>query len=278
MSALERLEASVAALDSVAVGLSGGVDSSLLVAVAHRVLGDRAVAVVARSPSLPARELDGAIATAEAIGIDLEVVTTSEVDDPRYAANPTNRCLFCKDHQFAALQQVADRRGLATIAHGETADDIGEHRPGRAAAERWGARAPLREAGLGKDAIRDLARQLGLPVWDKPAFACLSSRIPYGDEVTPQKLARIDAAEQRLFDMGFSAFRVRHHDDLARLELDPVEHGRAVREAATIVAALREVGYAHVTLDLAGLDASRTRPGRGATVTDRLLPVVEVTS
>jgi pyridinium-3,5-biscarboxylic acid mononucleotide sulfurtransferase len=263
----DRLERIVAGLDSVAVGLSGGVDSSVLAAIAHRVLGERAVAVVARSPSLPARELDGAVDTAASIGIDLEVVTTAEVDDPRYAANPRNRCLFCKDHQFAALRQVADARGLASLAHGETIDDLDDHRPGRAAAERWGVRAPLREAGLDKDAVRQLARELGLPVWDKPAFACLSSRIPYGSEVTPEKLARIEAAEQHLHELGFRAFRVRHHDELARLELDPSDHRLAVDRAAEIVAGLRALGYAHVTLDLAGLDASRSLPR---------LPLVEV--
>jgi pyridinium-3,5-biscarboxylic acid mononucleotide sulfurtransferase len=266
---LARLEAVVADLDSVAVGLSGGVDSSLLAAVARRVLGPRAVAVVARSPSLPARELQGATETAERIGIELEVVDTAEVDDPRYAANPRNRCLFCKDHQFAALRRVADARGLSSLAHGETTDDLDDHRPGRAAAERWGVRAPLREAGLDKDRVRRLARELALPVWDKPAFACLSSRIPHGSEVTPDKLARIEAAEQHLFELGFRAFRVRHHDELARLELDPADHALALTRAAAIVAGLRAVGYQHVTLDLAGLDASRVRSH---------LPLVEVRS
>jgi pyridinium-3,5-biscarboxylic acid mononucleotide sulfurtransferase len=269
MSALERLEAVVVDLRSVALGLSGGVDSSVLAAVVHRVLGSRAVAVVARSPSLPARELEAARRTAAAIGIDLEIVTTEEVADPSYAANPRNRCTICKDHQFAALRRVADARGFASLAHGETLDDLDEHRPGRVAAARWRVRAPLREAGLDKATVRHLARDLGLPVWDKPAFACLASRIPHGSEVTPEKLARIEAAEQVLFELGFSAFRVRHHDEVARLELDPAEHGRALAEARAIVEALTAVGYTHVTLDLAGLDASRTLPR---------LPLVEVTT
>jgi pyridinium-3,5-biscarboxylic acid mononucleotide sulfurtransferase len=264
-----RLEAIVDQLGSVAVGLSGGVDSSLLAAVAHRRLGPRAVAVVARSPSLPARELREARETAGSIGIDLEVVETAEVDDPRYAANPRNRCVFCKDHQFAALRQVADARGLATLAHGETADDLDEHRPGRAAAERWGVRAPLREAGMDKEAVRRMAQELDLPVWDKPAFACLASRIPYGEEVTPEKLAQVEAAEQQLVDLGFRAFRVRHHGEIARLELAPADHPLAIANAPALVAGLREVGYTHVTLDLAGLDASRWRPH---------LPLVEVRS
>jgi pyridinium-3,5-biscarboxylic acid mononucleotide sulfurtransferase len=264
---LARLEAAVADLHSVALGLSGGVDSSLLAAVSQRVLGDRAVAVVARSPSLPARELDGALDTADRIGIRVEVVDTAEVDDPRYAANPRNRCRFCKDHQFAALQQVADANGLRSLAHGETADDVDDHRPGREAAARYGVRAPLREAGLGKDAIRRLARHLDLPVWDKPAFACLASRIPHGEEVTAETLARIEAAEQHLHDLGYRAFRVRHHGDLARLELDPADHVRAVGDAGAIVDGLRAVGYAHVTLDLVGLQGTRRLPR---------LPLVEV--
>ncbi|MFA9432307.1 ATP-dependent sacrificial sulfur transferase LarE [Egicoccus sp. AB-alg2] len=257
---LARLEAVVAELESVAVGLSGGVDSSLLSAVSHRVLGAGAVAVVARSPSLPRRELDAAVALADALGIDVEVVDTDEVADARYAANPRNRCRFCKDHQFAALRAVADRRGLRTIAHGEVVDDLDDHRPGRAAAQAWGVRAPLREAGLDKAAVRDLAHRLALPVWDKPAFACLASRIPTGEAVTPEKLARIERAEQHLFDLGFRAFRVRHHDELARVEVPADELPRAVARRDAIVAGLREAGYVYVTLDLAGLRADAAPP------------------
>lgn len=267
---LDELRSQVAALDSVAVGLSGGVDSSLLAAVAHGVLGDRAVAVVARSPSLPQRELDEALAVAARIGIRVEVVATEEVADPRYAANPRNRCLYCKEHQFEALRQVADRHGLRHLAHGETVDDLDDHRPGRAAAQDHGARAPLREAGLDKAAVRALARHLGLPVWDKPAFACLASRIPHGEEVTPDKLAQVERAEQALYELGFRAFRVRHHGELARLELEPADHDRAVAHAESIVAALRDAGFVHVTLDLAGLGASRSRR-QGP-----FLPLVEV--
>jgi pyridinium-3,5-biscarboxylic acid mononucleotide sulfurtransferase len=265
VTGLTEVERIVATLEGVAVGLSGGVDSSLLAAVCHRVLGDRAVAVVARSPSLPTRELDGAAAVAQRIGIDLEVVDTAEVADPRYAGNARDRCGVCKDHQFAALRRIADERGLPHIAHGETVDDLGEHRPGRAAAERWGARAPLREAGLGKDAVRLAARALGLPVWDKPAFACLASRIPYGTEVTPERLTRIEAAEQYLFDLGLRAFRVRHDGPTARLELDPADHPRVLERAPEVVARFRQLGFEHVALDLAGLAPSRRRP---------LLPVV----
>jgi pyridinium-3,5-biscarboxylic acid mononucleotide sulfurtransferase len=254
---LGRLERLVAELGGVAVGLSGGVDSSLLAAVCRQVLGDRAVAVVARSPSLPERELDGAIDTAALIGIDLEVVATEEVADPRYAANPRNRCMFCKDHQFAALRAVADRRGLPHLAHGEVLDDLTDHRPGRAAAERWGVRAPLREAGFDKIRVRALARELALPVWDKPAFACLASRIPTGVEVTPEKLEQVERAEQHLYELGFRAFRVRHHGETARIELEPADHDAAAAQAVSIAATLREIGFDEVTLDPGGLGAPR---------------------
>lgn len=257
---LERLERVVGQLDGVAVGLSGGVDSSLLAAVCHRVLGDRSVAVVARSPSLPARELRSAAEVAEGIGIDLAVVDTDEVADPRYAGNPRNRCWFCKDHQFAALRRVADQRGLAHIAHGETVDDLDDHRPGRAAAARWAARAPLRDAGFDKQQVRLVARQLGLPVWDKPAFACLASRIPHGTAVTAERLAQVEAAEQHLHDLGFRAFRVRHEGDTARLELDPADHPEVLQLVDTIVPRLQALGFARVTLDLVGLAPDRRLP------------------
>jgi pyridinium-3,5-biscarboxylic acid mononucleotide sulfurtransferase len=257
---LRTLERIVAELDGVAVGLSGGVDSSLLAAVCHRVLGPRSVAVVARSPSLPARELDEATAIAGGIGIDLEVVDTAEVADPRYAVNPRNRCMFCKDHQFEAMRAVADRRGFAELAHGEMLDDLEGHRPGRVSAQRFGVRAPLREAGLDKARVRALAREFGLPVWDKPAFACLASRIPTGAEVTPEKLEQVERAEQHLFDLGFRAFRVRHHGEVARIELEPADHRAARDQAASIVAALEQVGFREVMLDTAGLGAAH--PGR----------------
>lgn len=260
MNQLRTLEGIIAELGSVVVGLSGGVDSSLLGAVCHRVLGERAVAVVARSPSLPARELGEAAAIADGIGIDLEVVDTAEVADPRYAANPRNRCMFCKDHQFEAMRAVADRRGLAHLVHGEVLDDLDGHRPGRASAERFGVRSPLREAGLDKARVRALAHQLDLPVWDKPAFACMASRIPTGHEITPAKLAQVERAEQHLFELGFRAFRVRHHGEVARIELDPSDHDAAVEQAVSITATLREIGFDQVTLDPGGLGAPR--PGQ----------------
>lgn len=255
-----RLRAAVAELGGVVVGLSGGVDSSLLCRVAHDTLGRRAVAVIARSPSLPARELDAALAVARRIGIRHRVVDTAELDDPRYAANRPNRCFFCKEELFSHLQRVAGEEGLAWIAYGENRDDDGDHRPGRAAATRHGVRAPLREAGLTKADVRAIARALDLPVWDKPAFACLASRFPHGSEITADKLAQVERAEDGLWRLGFRQVRVRHHGDLARIEVDRGDLPRAVALAEEIVASVGDAGFTHVTLDLAGYRRGSLNP------------------
>jgi pyridinium-3,5-biscarboxylic acid mononucleotide sulfurtransferase len=247
-----ELRTLVRGLGSVVLGLSGGVDSSLLARVCRDELDGHAVAVIARSPSLPRRELDTAREVAAAIGIEHVVVDTAEVDDPRYAANPRNRCFFCKDELFSHLARVATQRGLDTIAYGENVDDDGDHRPGRAAAIAHDVRAPLREAGLTKADVRALARRLDLPVWDKPAFACLASRFPYGTEITAERLAQVDAAEQALFELGFDHFRVRYHGDVARIEVSPDRLADVVDRAPEVVEHLRAAGFQHVTLDLDG--------------------------
>ncbi|HEX2027108.1 MAG TPA: ATP-dependent sacrificial sulfur transferase LarE [Nitriliruptorales bacterium] len=255
-----RLRALMAELGGVVVGLSGGVDSSLLARVAHDTLDRRAVAVIARSPSLPQRELDAALAVARRIGLRHRVVDTAELDDPRYAANRPNRCYFCKLELFTHLRRVASEEGLAWIAYGENRDDDGDHRPGRAAAARHGVRAPLREAGLTKADVRAIARMLDLPVWDKPAFACLASRFPYGSEITADKLAQVERAEDNLWHLGFRQVRVRHHGDLARIEVDRADLPRAVVLAEEIVALVGDAGFAHVTLDLAGYRRGSLNP------------------
>jgi uncharacterized protein len=244
-------------LQSVVVAFSGGVDSTFLARAAGEALGDQALLVTADSETYPASELAAARDLAQSLGMRHVVVQTRELDNPDYARNPTNRCFFCKEELFTTLGPIADREGFRHLVYGANVDDLGDHRPGMDSARQRGVRAPLIEAGLGKAEIRELSRALGLPTWDKPSFACLSSRFQYGDQITGEKLRRIDAAEEYLRSLGFRQFRVRHHERLARLEipLDDLprlwEDGR--REA--IVARFRELGYVYVTLDLSGFQS-----------------------
>ncbi|MCS6880929.1 MAG: ATP-dependent sacrificial sulfur transferase LarE [Oscillochloridaceae bacterium] len=262
-----RLRAILRGLDGAVIAMSGGVDSTLLVHATHAALGDRALAVTADSPSLPRRELREAEELARLIGVRHLVITTDEVADPRYAANPANRCYFCKRELFTRLRALADEYNLPWVLYGDNLDDLGDHRPGAQAALEHGVRAPLKEAGLTKADIRALARWHGLPVWDKPAFACLGSRFPYGTPITPAKLAQVEAAEEVLRELGLRQYRVRHHGDLARIEVEAADMPRLVERAVEVVERIRAAaGFRHVTLDLAGYRRGSLNEGLDLTV------------
>ena len=231
---------------------SGGTDSAFLLAVAHDTLGDRALALTADSPSVPRAELDAARAIAAGLGVQHVILPTAELDDPAYRANTPERCYFCKGHYLGELLAYAQAHGFGHLVDGGNVDDLGDYRPGQKAARERGVRSPLQEAGLGKAEIRALARERGLPNWDKPSAACLASRIPYGTPVTAEALAQIERAEEQMHRLGFRQVRVRHHDTIARLEVEPADLAHAVEQRESIVAALREAGFTYVTLDLAG--------------------------
>jgi uncharacterized protein len=243
----------LSSLGSVVVAYSGGADSAYLAFIAHRTLGDRAVAITADSPSYPERHRQLAIQIARDFGLRHEIIQTNELERPEYRANPSNRCYYCKHELYTHLSRIAAGRD-AVIVDGNNADDRGDYRPGRQAAREFGVRSPLDEVDLSKDEIRELSRQAGLPTWNEPASACLSSRIPYHTEVTDEKLRTIERAEQALRALGFRVFRVRHHDDLARIEIARAEMPRALDPdvSAAIVRALKEAGYRYVSLDLQG--------------------------
>ncbi len=258
LNKLDQLRDLLRSYGSCLVAYSGGVDSVFLAKVAWEVLGEKSLAVIADSASLPRRELEEALAIAKQFEFPVKVVQTQEFNNPQYLANPNNRCYFCKHELFTELEPLARSGGFAVIAYGENASDVGDHRPGAKAATEFQVRAPLKEAGLTKAEIREFSAQLGLPTADKPQMACLSSRIPYGEAVSPEKLRMIEQAEYVLRDLGFHDVRVRHHElkqgDMARIEVGPTELPRFLADDTgnRVAAALKQIGYLHVTLDLLG--------------------------
>lgn len=249
---LAALQQELRALESVVVAFSGGLDSAFVLAVAHQTLGERAIGLTAWSPSVPQRERQDAARIAQQLGARHMVVESQEIHDPRYAANPENRCFYCKSELYKLTEQTRVQLGFAHVINGTNVDDLGDYRPGLEAAKSAAVRSPLVDAGLRKAEIRSLARAMALDFWDKPAAACLSSRIPYGTAVTTERLSQIERLEDALHDLGLRQVRVRHHERLARIEVaqDELTAAFAVRDA--IVAAGKRVGFTYVTLDLAG--------------------------
>lgn len=252
-AARERLLAVCAEYRSASVGFSAGVDSTVVLWALLETLGsERVLAVTACSPTFPERELAEARALATRLSAPHLIISSEEMADENFRNNPANRCYYCKTELYAKLREVADARGLAEVVDGTNLDDEGDYRPGLRAAAEHGVRSPLREARLTKAEVRAVARSADLPNADKPAFACLSSRIPYGEVITVEKLSRVGAAEEALRGLGFGQLRVRHHGDVARIEIPPADFPRALELAPRIVAAVRAAGFLHVALDLNG--------------------------
>jgi len=263
---LGKLRAIMHECGSVLVAYSGGVDSALVMAVAYQELADQALACIGVSPSYPAREMRDAVKLAEELGVPYRLVNTEEYLDPNYAANPNNRCYFCKSELHNRLKAILVREEWGVVLDGNNASDVGDFRPGMTAARERGVRSPLLEAEITKDEVRAIAQSLGLPVWDKPAMACLSSRVPHGTPITPELLRQIEAAEDVLVALGFAQFRVRHHNEIARIELPPEEFPKAIAAHMAITSGVKAAGYRFVALDLAGFRSGSLNGASGTAI------------
>lgn len=261
---------------SVLVAYSGGVDSALVMVVAYQELGDRALACIGVSPSYPSREMRDAVELAESMDIPYRLVNTEEHLDPEYAANPVNRCYFCKAELHDQLDEIAKREGWSAVVDGNNASDLGDYRPGADAARERGAHSPLVEAGITKAEVRAIAKSLGMPVWDKPSMACLSSRVPQGTPITPELLRQIESAEDVLVELGFDQFRVRHHGEIARLELPTEDFARAIEHRDAITNGILAAGYKYVALDLMGFRSGSLSGNSGSNGAGALIPLTEV--
>ncbi len=258
-----HLQAILAEMESVLVAYSGGVDSALLLKVAHDVLGERAMGAIASSAAYAPEETAEAVAVAQQMGVSVLTLETHELEDERYAVNNVNRCYFCKSELFTQLEPLAKEHNLRYIAYGINKDDEGDFRPGQRAAREFDVRGPLKEAEMGKQEIRALARFLGVPVWNKPALACFSSRIAYGTRVDVAALQMVYKAEKLLHELGFSQLRVRHHDKIARIEVERAEMPRLIEEEMSrkVTDGLRKIGYTYVTLDILGYRSGSMNEG-----------------
>lgn len=257
---LERLRNWFDPHESVLVAYSGGVDSALVAAVAHQQLGDRMLACIGVSPSYPDRERRQAVEMARELGMAYRLIDTQEHLDDRYAANAADRCYFCKSELYGQLHKIAGEEGWQVVADGTNESDLGDDRPGMVAGDEQGVCSPLLELGISKDQVRQIARELDISAWDKPAMACLSSRVPHGTAITPQLLRQVEQAEDVLFEQGFAQFRVRHHGELARIEVLVEDLPRALQLRETLAVGIRAAGYRHICLDLAGF---RGQPAKG---------------
>ena len=284
---LDTMRAALCAYESVIVAYSGGVDSAVVMAVAYQELGGRsatakgsrgALACIGVSPSYPAREMRDAVALADDIGMPYRLVETEEYLDPNYAANPNNRCYFCKSELHNRLHEILQQEDWGIVCDGTNASDVGDDRPGMIAAKEMGVRSPLLEAGITKAEVRDIARHLGLPVWDKPAMACLSSRVPHGTPIDPQLLRQIEAAEDVLVALGLRQFRVRHHGEIARLELPPDDFPTVLAHFEEIDAGIKSAGYRYVALDLAGFRSGGLNATANGHADNTLISVDELMS